>query len=162
MPESDELIPARFPPPDAGSPEPVILADDRNLLLAYYIARTGPAASSAPTDGHEQAAVIKFEGYRQYRFGSPNDEALEGHELSKRGLRPYQPAEVLRSSWIAELERMNSVHHRHDPSDFAGLRHIVIPFHDSTFECVTRRWSSELRDAPGDLARVLVERINQK
>jgi hypothetical protein len=126
VPESDELIPVNFPPPDAGSPEPIVLADDRNLLLAYHIARRRPVVSEL-TDELEQAAVIAFEGYRQYRFGSPNDEALEAHELSKRGLRPYRPAEVLRSSWLAELERMNRVHPRHDPSDFAGLRHIVIP-----------------------------------
>jgi hypothetical protein len=31
---------------------------------------------------------------------------------------------------------MNSVHDRHVPDGFWGLIHLILTFHDSTFECV--------------------------
>jgi hypothetical protein len=69
-------------------------------------------------------------------FGSPNDEAFHGHPLAERGLGPYGAYRVEDSSWIRRLERMNSVHPRHDPERFRALTHCVLSFHDSTFECV--------------------------
>ncbi|HYE94937.1 MAG TPA: hypothetical protein VD962_01910, partial [Rubricoccaceae bacterium] len=61
--------------------------------------------------------------------------------LAERGLDPYGVFEVERSSWIRSLERMNRVHPYHKPARFERLRHIVLTFHDTTFECVTSRFS---------------------
>src|SRR5512134_3046796 len=74
-------------------------------------------------------------------FGPPNDEAFGGHPLAKRGLRPYSAAEVHKSSWLKLRIKMNSVHHRHSDALFAGLRHFIIAFHDSTFECLARAFT---------------------
>jgi hypothetical protein len=71
----------------------------------------------------------------------PHDEALHGHPLSPRGLSHYDAYEVMESSWIRALERVNSVHERHDASRYRGLRHFILTFHDSTFECVARTFS---------------------
>ncbi len=76
-------------------------------------------------------------------FGPPNDEAFAGHPLASRGLQPYGAFEVLASSWIRQLERMNAVHRHHDPEDFAVYRHIVLAFHDSTFECIAEGYTCE-------------------
>ena len=78
-------------------------------------------------------------------FGPPNDETFSGHPLADRGLHPYAVFEVRDSSWIRKLERMNSVHHRHNRERFLeGLRHFVFAFHDSTFECVAHGFEVEV------------------
>jgi hypothetical protein len=77
-------------------------------------------------------------------LGPPNDEALLGHPLAARGLSHYGAYEVIDSSWIRKLERMNSVHDRHDSSRFfKDKRHFVFTFHDSTFECIARGFEVE-------------------
>jgi hypothetical protein len=56
------------------------------------------------------------------------------------------------SSWVRQLERMNSVHAHHDASKFARLTHYVIAFHDSTFECVATDVQVKLHPADRPLA----------
>ena len=51
-------------------------------------------------------------------------------------LEPYGAFEIKHSSWIRQLERMNSVHPHHSPEPFEWLRHYVLSFRDTTFECV--------------------------
>jgi hypothetical protein len=71
-------------------------------------------------------------------LGAPNNEALSGHPLYSRGLGYYGIYEIIESSWIRSLERMNRVHPSHKPRHFEELRHFVFTFHDDTFECVAR------------------------
>lgn len=94
----------------------------------------------------EHVALIEFKRYRSYKFGSPNDKALSGHPLYSRGLRAYGAFEVNGSSWIRELERMNSVHPRHSSERFKVLHHYVFTFHDSTFECVAEGYEIAQRE----------------
>ena len=81
-------------------------------------------------------AVVIFKGLIALMFVPPNDEALPGHPLYAAGLDSYSLAEVVGSPWIARLEELNSVHPRHRPGVFGG-RHIIVPFHDETFECIS-------------------------
>jgi hypothetical protein len=53
------------------------------------------------------------------------------------------------SPWIAALERRNRVHRLHDPERFASRRHFILPFHDSTFECIADVVEATLPDAAG-------------
>jgi hypothetical protein len=106
------------------------------------------------TDG-EPVAMVEFDGYSAFMFGPPNDEAFDGHPLAERGLRPYAVFEVVHSSWIRRLERMNSVHPCHRPEAFADLKHYVFAFHDSTFECVARSFS--VRTMRGSMDEALSE-----
>jgi hypothetical protein len=90
----------------------------------------------------EPAAVISFDRPSIHTFGPPNDEAFSGHRLASKGLRPYGAFEILNSQWIRQLEKVNSVHPRHDPIRYMeGKRHFILTFHDSTFECVARSYS---------------------
>ncbi len=116
---------AGIPAHSVGAPMPLVLADDARLLLSYEVA----------PDGHE-VALLGFARSRAHYFGAPNDEALKGHPLAARGLVPYGVFEILSSSWIRLLERMNRVHHLHDKRGFERLRHFIFTFHDNTFECV--------------------------
>ena len=81
-------------------------------------------------------ATLSFDLAYATHFGWPNDESLNGHRLYGNGLKPYAVQEVIPSDWVAEMESRNRSHPGHAASIFEGLRHIIIPFKDNTFECV--------------------------
>jgi hypothetical protein len=119
-----------------------VLADEFRTFVSYYARATDQGDRSAwnvlpASDPQEEAVVLlEFSACYAHLFGPPNDEAFSGHPLASRGLEPYCFAEVRHSSWIASLEQMNSVHPYHRAEQFRDYRHFVLPFHDSTFECI--------------------------
>lgn len=146
--KNDEVVPLADPPrPDLGAPLPVVLADEYRLFLGY-IASTPDASWDgtsvrvvAPASENESTVLVTFARPYCHYLGAPNDEAFAGHPLEARGLEPYSVNEVRASSWIALLERQNSIHYAHRSEDFARLRHFIFAFHDSTFECVAEGFS---------------------
>ena len=96
----------------------------------------------------EPVAIVRFHRPAAHMFGPPNDEAFSGHPLADRGLQPYGAYEVRGSSWIRRLERMNSVHPSHSPESYRLLRHVILAFHDTTFECVARSFTVDASDGP--------------
>jgi hypothetical protein len=157
------------PRPDAGAPLPLVLSDEGHLLLAYLVSEPDPAWDGSyttvvsPESDGMLVALVRFRRPSAHLFGPPNDEAFAGHPLAARGLGPYRVFEVRRSSWVRKLERMNSVHPRHDRERFlARRRHFVFAFHDSTFECVAEGFESEvfrgsMRSALARMAALLAE-----
>ena len=132
-----------LPQSSGGAPCPMLVAGEHSLLLAYYLQEEVPRewdgetvrlVSEDTADG--LCALVSFIGAYAHMFGPPNDEAFSGHPLAKRGLRPYAAFEVEQSSWLGQLERMNSVHPYHRPEHFAKYKHYVFAFHDTTFECI--------------------------
>jgi hypothetical protein len=119
------------PTPSTGAPELLLLADDHAVALRYVTAESDRQSEESEI----QVAIVRFDSWAHY-LGPPNDEALSGHPLYERGLRCYGMFEVQHSSWIRMMEQRNRVHDRHAPERFAQLRHFIITFHDSTFECV--------------------------
>lgn len=140
-----------FPPSSVGAPIPVVLSDKRQTFLCYYVEGLsedwdGTALKSVGADtADETVAIVTFKACKVHKFGRPNDEAISGHPLHKKGLKPYRVFKVLASSWIAELERMNSVHPYHDKKRFESLSHFIFGFKDSTFECVAESAAFEVR-----------------
>ena len=138
-----------FPQSCVGAPMPVILASEHTLIVAFYLEVRDPnwdgtyVKVMSLDSSDEPIAVVRFARATTHYFGPPNDEAFAGHPLAARGLKPYGAFEVLSSSWIRALERMNSVHPYHKPEHFAGRRHFVLTFHDTIFECVARDFSVE-------------------
>lgn len=135
----------------------MLLASEGCTAVAFYLSDERLAADMqriGPQDGAEAVGVVRFRACA-HMFGPPNDEAFGGHPLAGRGLRPYGAFEVVGSSWIRQLERMNSVHERHRPERFAKLRHFVLSFHDSTFECVAEHF--EIAVCYGELQKVIQE-----
>ena len=136
------------PQSSVGAPLPIVMSDEHRLLLAYIVQDTpvGWDGTSVrvvgPSTVGEPLALIEFARYQSFMFGSPNDEALAGHPLESRGLHPYGAFEIEDSSWVRQLERMNSVHPYHKADNFERLKHFVFAFHDSTFECVAEGFKS--------------------
>jgi hypothetical protein len=88
-------------------------------------------------DEDKRRVVFYWQHCAAARMEPPNDEAISGHRLYDSGLRDvYWVGEVLDSSLIADLERRNRVHVRHDPSRFASLRHWVLRLKGSVVEVV--------------------------
>ena len=113
-------------PQPSTCPEPVVFATETQFLLRYETS-------------DDKFAVIQFPLVTSFQFGAPNDEALGGHPLSKFGLKYYQVHRVDNSPWIAELERRNAIHPRHDRERFIKEAvHYVFTFQDSTLECVVK------------------------
>ena len=140
------------PQSSVGAPLPTVLSDEYKILLAYLVQDTpsdwdgstirivGPRASGEPL------ALVEFQAYASFMFGAPNDEAFAGHPLAKRGLHPYGAFQIENSSWIRQLERMNSVHPYHKPERYERLKHFIFAFHDSTFECVAEGFTVSEHD----------------
>ena len=151
----------RVPQSSVGAPLPVVLADERRLLLAYLGERLRDTHGGAvvhvvdPSTQGEAVVLVEFARHRAYYHGPPNDEAFVGHPLASRGLRPYGAFEVRRSSWVRALERMNRAHEHHRPERYERLRHFVFAFHDSTFECVAEGYAISVH--VGSLADALPE-----
>jgi hypothetical protein len=140
----DEVVSLEEAPQSSvGSPRPMVFANENNVVLSYYTQEKEFWQDSPPPQHvtpFESNALITLKQCRVHMFGSPNDEAFSGHPLANRGLAPYGAFRIEHSSWIRQLEQMNSVHPLHRPERFAELMHLIFSFHDSTFECVCKTW----------------------
>jgi hypothetical protein len=160
--ERDKVVPLPdVPQSSVGAPLPIILSDEHCLLLTYLLqtdTSDWDGASVRVVDlesSGEPLALVEFSGYASFMFGAPNDEAFHGHPLYSRGLKPYSAFVIENSSWIRQLERMNSVHPHHTPKRYEQLKHYVFAFHDSTFECAAESFT--LTELSGSLAEILPE-----
>jgi len=165
--ERDKVVELEgVPKSSVGAPLPVVLSDEHKIMLAYivedkpsdwdgsYIRVVDPSTSGEPL------ALIEFSSYSSFMFGAPNDEAFAGHPLANRGLHPYGAFRIENSSWIRQLERMNSVHPYHKPERFERLKHFVFAFHDSTFECVAEGFAvSEHEGSLESLLTIMQSRL---
>lgn len=158
-----------LPQSSVGAPIPVVVGDEYSVAVAYYLQETPEGwdgttiRAVGPTDADELLVIVHFKRSSAYFSGPPNDEAFDGHPLAGRGLEPYGVFEVLDSSWIRAMERMNSVHPNHSPALFSDLRHIILTFHDSVFECAAREFDIHLSrgsasDAVDTMARFVFAR----
>jgi hypothetical protein len=131
------------PSSEPGAPLPAVVAAEHKLELIYLASEPDPdwdgtyARVMSTASSGEPVAVVKF--------GRPYEEAFSGHPLAQRGVYPGGAFEVQHSSWLRALERMNSVHRYHTAAQFAGFRHFIFAFHDSTFECIAKSYTCELR-----------------
>jgi hypothetical protein len=133
------------PSPAAGAPNPLVLADERTLVVAYISATpiNGPTDRAGQPSAQDSAGLVVFKQCYATHFGLPNDEAFASHPLVDRGLRPYGAFEVENSSWVSGLEMRNRGHPRHDPEVFLRLRHWVWTFQDSVLECAALSYAAE-------------------
>jgi hypothetical protein len=156
-----------IPQSSTGSPLPVLVSDEHSTLIGYLIQAQDPDWDGTTVrvvgleSTGELVAIVRFKWAYALMFGPPNDEAFSGHPLASRGLTPYAAVEVRQSSWIRSFERMNRGHPFHKPESFAQLRHFILSFHDSTFECIANDISlvesfrGSMSDAATRMAKIL-------
>jgi hypothetical protein len=160
--EKDRVVPLEgVPQGSVGSPRPFVIADEMTVVLAYYLEIQEiwerPESERGNAGGDEPFAIVLLKRCTAHMFGPPNDEAFAGHPLASRGLSPYGAYRIDRSSWIRQLERINSVHPRHQPERYRQLDHLVFAFHDSTFECVCQGF--EARTSQGSAEAMIREMV---
>ena len=157
--EKDEVVSmTNVPQSSVGAPIPMVLSDERKVILAFYLQDTpehwdGTTIRMVGTESDELVAIVEFQFCYAHMCGPPNDEAFGGHPLEDRGLTPYGAFEILNSSWIRGLERMNSVHPDHKPAAFSDRHHYIFSFHDSTFECIADGF--EVTETMGSMRSIL-------
>lgn len=137
---ADDAAPA--PSPDVT--DPVLLADDHQVLFAYRIAEGQDSDRWSVADAGS-TAVCRFVSPLGVYFGAPNDEALGNHPLFGRGLGFYGVYHVMPSSWTAQLTRLAAKKGR--VVNAGPLHHYVITMHDSILEVVCRGVAVELVSA---------------
>ena len=163
--EKDKVIELKdVPQSSVGAPMPIILCDEHKLFLAYFLQNTPEnwdfnSVRVVTANTEDYVALVEFEKYESFMFGNPNDEAFHGHPLASRGLEPYAVFEIENSSWLRNLEKMNSVHPYHSLEKFEKLKHFVFAFHDSTFECVAENFNISISE--GSMKSIL-EEMKQK
>ncbi|MGK4002433.1 hypothetical protein WMF31_07410 [Sorangium sp. So ce1036] len=147
-----------------GAPLPVVLANEHQVYVTYIVERQGwdgtAIRSVTPRSEDETIAVVQFVRPSAHFFGPPNDEAFSGHPLASRGLQPYGAFEVTRSSWLRALDRRNRVHPCHSASLYVDLRHFILAFHDSIFECIACGYESRLlRGSVSDVVQAMAAEL---
>ena len=122
---------------------PLLFSDDSfNLFLAYYLSPR--AAEIVKKTTKDVIAFVTFTRCYIHIFGAPNDEALGGHFLAAKGLKPWSIFEVQNSSWIQEFEKKNLIHPYRDKKRFMkNKRHFIFCFKDCTFECIAENYKVE-------------------
>jgi hypothetical protein len=161
-------VPIEFPVCwDTGAPLPYLLQNDYRTFLAFFLQDVDPNWDGThvrvrnPSDGFsERIALVEFERCICSKMGTPNNEVLHGHPLSGKGLAGYQAMSVKNSAWLKELETINAVHSCYKAEVWRDLNHYILPFHDSTFECVARGFKVEVFQVPlSDLLAEVCKRL---
>jgi hypothetical protein len=130
--------------PSTGAPLPVMYQDEHVSALVFFGRST--EEPSAETRVLVEASCMVA------TFGYPNDEAIPGHPLYTSGLR-LGVFEVLNSSWKSRLIAQNEKCFPRTPPHYYDLRHFIITFQDSSFECLA--WTLEARAVTGTARNVL-------
>jgi hypothetical protein len=139
---------------NTGAPLPHLIAGGGRIVLLYLVQVPDPSwdgtyatMKDPSSSSSESIAIVEFERVTAHRFGTPNDEVLHGHPLFGRGLRAYGAHKVVNSTWLAELQRINSVHAGYDPAHWSDRVHYLLSFHDETFECIAGSHAVEVVEA---------------
>ncbi|PWG78231.1 hypothetical protein [Pararcticibacter amylolyticus] len=123
---------------DAGAPSPLIISNDTELVVCFYVDNEVMTDLSERNTGYEiGVVVIKFKGYLYYNFGLPGNETLRGHPYYKLGIKSFGFYELLDSDLINKLKQIEKVHPYYNAAKWDGFRHFILTFHDNMFECVS-------------------------
>ncbi|GGD14803.1 protein kinase family protein [Hyunsoonleella pacifica] len=131
---------------DYGAPIPIIYSTENEVKLSFYLEHK---------DDNTRGVII-FNGLCQYKFGYPNEEAISGHYLYKKGLYPLSFYEIKNSSWLTEIINSNKVHPYHKDSLFDDYRHFFFPMHDNSFEILAKDFRTEIIEERNKSDRLLM------
>jgi hypothetical protein len=134
-------------------------APDAVLITGDWVA-TVLALNAYFDDPDRRCVVLTWTHARLACKTPPNDEAIFGHRLWRRGLSEVLWAGVVEDSdLIASLEQQNRVHARHDPARYQGLQHHVLRLKECVVEVISegltvdRRSGTTLDAASASAAR---------
>jgi hypothetical protein len=100
--------------------------------------------------------VIKFSG-AQFKYGGPNDEARQNHELFKKGLGLYGMYRVDNSIWALEHSKKCTLG---EIKNFTLPVHYVVCFKDVMLEVLCRRGFEELDMTVEQVNALVLEQLS--
>ena len=108
------------------------------VLIAGDEVATVLALNAHFDDPDQRCVVMTWKHARTACKSPPNDEAISGHRLWRRGLSDVLWVGVVEDSeLIAALEQQNRVHARHDPARFRDLVHHVMRLKECVVEVIS-------------------------
>ncbi|MGV3665076.1 MAG: hypothetical protein ACO1NV_03010 [Leptospira bouyouniensis] len=150
-----------LPECDIGAPIPTIISDEFNVYLFYFHSIHDPYWDGTYVNVRNSddtgIVCVEFKMFSSFKFGGPNDEAMNGHPLFKYGLEAYKFQKVINSPWIEQIRKINSVHPQHNDSMFSNLSHFIYFFHDTCFEIVCSEYKYEIIKN-----KIMIECIKEK
>ena len=157
---------------DTGTPEPRVICNGLKTLVIFCVRDDfNPFEKELAkeqfqlTPEHKKKripdayALIQFNHCLIHKFGTPNDEALNGHPLWKKGLSFYSWHKVHNSSWIEEIKNINRVHPKFNENHWLNHTHYIITFHDETFECIAESYELLTIDTLDNLINQIFKKI---
>jgi hypothetical protein len=132
------------PKPAADASEPFVIANERQVTVAYRIDEADFERFGPFGDDDDPFCVVVFSEAAFHQFGPPNDEDLHAHPLASQGLRGFSAHEIVNSSLVADSWGLTARD---------GLRHFVLTLRDSRFECVAADCTVAGIYGNGDIAR---------
>lgn len=144
--------------PEAGVSGAVCLQTEGTTVLTFNAMRTTDRMSpyGKPYRDGAGTAVVEFKRCLIARFGYPNDEAR--FSIPRYKDVSYGIYEVLKSTWIEEVVRMNRYRFPHTTDAYVA-KHFLFAFHDDTFECLADDLTIEVVNEP---YHVTFERIRRR
>ena len=134
--------------PEAGVSGAVLVQSEYTTFLTFNAQKDTDEPSSLggfyTTDAG--TAIVEFESCLISKFGHPNDEAAWGIPKYRDIDIETGICEVKNSNWVALLEKENS--YSFPNTDYSLLKHFLLFFHDSTFECVASDIKLRLSEQP--------------
>jgi hypothetical protein len=148
-------VPIDFPVRwDTGAPLPHLLQSDNRTFVTFFLYDADPNWDGSYVNVRypdspvaQKLALVEFHRCICAKMGTPNDEVFRGHPLHGKGFEGYRAMAVENSAWLKELEAINAVHRYYKPELWQELKHYILPFHDSTFECAAHGFTVEKREA---------------
>jgi hypothetical protein len=154
---------------DSGAPLPYLLQNDYRTFVTFFVRDIDPNWDGSyvkvrhpDSPMAQKLAVVEFQRCICTKMGTPNDEVFHGHPLHGKGFAGYLALAVENSNWLKELEAINAVHSNYKSEPWRELKHYILPFHDSTFECVARSfivetYQTNLPQLLSEICRRLIE-----
>jgi hypothetical protein len=145
-------VPADFPVRwDVGAPLPFLLCNDNKAFLTFHASEPDLSPDGVNVKVIDPASLesltlclVTIKGCISAKLGAPNDEIHHGHLLHGRGLEPYTAQLVINSPWLKEVRANDEVHSSHNPEQWELVKHFILWFDDTTFECLATSLEAEV------------------
>jgi hypothetical protein len=134
--------------PEAAISGAILVQTERSTFLTFNAMKqtNRPNARGGYYWENAGTAVVEFPMCAVTKFGYPNDEAWVG--IPRTRGKSYGIFEVLNSTWIEEIDRLNRYSFPNPIGESAPVRHFLFLFHDSSFECIADDLKIEIVKEP--------------
>lgn len=135
-----------IPAPHTSVPSPFLCGRSRAFLL-YRLKKSWRGEDQKKLEeinignSSDSFLAVMFANSIHIRLGFPGRDCIEESEFWDAGLKGLEFVEVLNSPLMARLIEMEKRAEEYNPHTWKEVKHILLYFHDESFECLCRDWS---------------------